>query len=274
MQVNWRKKLVSFGLCVATFPLLSGCGATEEKTEIPPSLVKPGWMGETVNIADNEGTKDVPLNPKKVVAWDERARDLLEALGVEAADDVEQADLIVIATEQSEQLPDVPVVDVTPREGPPLDWEMVRQVQILGPVFEKDEEAKTLDDEFSGALVRAKDEADEDWTVAIVGADGTDVDTQAGRGFFEPVVKMLGLELVEAEKKPDVILVVEPNFDPAVEGYTPAMKLVLDDERFEDSDAVEDANIYVAPFDTPEVASIAAYTQVFNELAGIWEAMN
>ncbi len=274
MQVNWRKKLVSFGLCVATFPLLSGCGATEEKTEIPPSLVKPGWMGETVNIADNEGTKDVPLNPKKVVAWDERARDLLEALGVEAADDVEQADLIVIATEQSEQLPDVPVVDVTPREGPPLDWEMVRQVQILGPVFEKDEEAKTLDDEFSEALVRAKDEADEDWTVAIVGADGTDVDTQAGRGFFEPVVKMLGLELVEAEKKPDVILVVEPNFDPAVEGYTPAMKLVLDDERFEDSDAVEDANIYVAPFDTPEVASIAAYTQVFNELAGIWEAMN
>lgn len=265
--------------------MLSGCSEPAdqaiESTTTTATSTAPRWEGETVVIDDNEGTKTVPFKPDHVVTFDEGTAELLGALGVDAsvaasADDAAalDPDLVVVGGARPDGLADggAPVIDISPRPEPPRDWEVVRQVQILGQIVGKEEEAKKLDDDFSAALQRARDEMKEGWTVSAVRAhDGQIGSLPVGGGeLWGPVIEMLGLKPVELQDNPDVLLVAELAPDLREAGYVPSLKLIAEDESMKNIPAVKGMNIYVSPFDAPATGSLIAYTRILNELAEHW----
>jgi len=55
-----------------------------------------------------------------------------------------------------ELAPDVPLINLEPRDGQPFDKELIRQVTDLGEIFGKQDEAKKLVDDFNASIERAK----------------------------------------------------------------------------------------------------------------------
>ena len=242
----------------------------------------------SVEIEDNEGTKTVPFAPERVVAADARSRELLEALGVEVQDPGGDADLVVAGTADgaAAERPDAAFVDLTPRDGIPLDWEMVRQIQVLGTIFGKEDEAAELDKEFSEARGRAIEARSEKWTFSALTVNGEEVTVQPADGdtLWQPLFEMLELTpalkpedpadipaLVEAE--PTFLFVTETLKDIAADGYVPAMLAFAGTEELKDISALEAGRVYIAPLNVQDTASIIAYTQIFNELADHWSDM-
>ncbi|MDK8797792.1 ABC transporter substrate-binding protein [Corynebacterium sp. MSK044] len=262
---------------------MSACDGAQEAVEQP--IAKPAWLGGTVEITDNSGTKTVPFQPKRVVALDPGIAVLLEDLGVDAdygSTPAEVArlepDLVVIGAKTSHSPADfgeVAVVDLAPRKEQPLDWEVVRQAQVLGKIFGKEEEAKQLDDDFSAALKRARNAAKKSWTAAAVQVvDGKilPLDKDGGK-LFGPVMEMVGLEPVTLAEKPDVILVSEPSPLHTAESYQSTIRQLDKDPTMKNVPAVKKGNVYVAPYSTPPEGTLTAYTQMFNELANHWSAI-
>lgn len=284
------------GAAVAAAGVLAGCTQPAQEPAPPsePEAVTseaPPVEGETVEIADNSGVKVVPFAPERVAAADDRSLELLRALGVEAVPVAEANDpqlVVVGAGAVPEEANDGVVVDVSPRPEPPLDWEMVRQVQILGQIFGKEEEAKQLDDAFSSALERARPFVRESWTAAGVRTERSELGLQPENGddLWQPVFTMLGLkpalklgsadltgdEAADAlaEAKPDTILVTDVDPNLSSPAYVPPMKLLLNSEKLADVPAIQAVNIYVAPMNAGQTASIITYTLMLNELANHW----
>ena len=284
------KKLGCLAACATFTMVLTACAPVGEETtagapESTETHADGEWSGETVDVVDNEGAKTVPFKPERVVAFDPRMAALLKDLGIDAivATSPEEAadaepDMVLVGAETSHsasELQDVagaPVVDLTPRPDPPLDWEMVRQVQVLGVIFDKEEEAEQMDSDFSDALERARNAVGEDWSATAVEASGEAAEPLPADGgkLWGPVMDMVGLKPVELNEEPDVILVEEREPDMRSSDYVPALKLLLDDKELAETPAVENVNIYVGPFDVPEVAGASTYTLILNELADHW----
>lgn len=286
VQMIWRKRLVCVALCAVSLPAMSACGeAGEAEAAGEQTIAKPRWLGGTVEITDNTGTKTVPFQPKKVVALDPGIAVLLENLGVDAdygstPEEVArlEPDLVVIGAKMSHSPADfgeVAVVDLAPRKEQPLDWEVVRQAQVLGKIFGREEEAKQLDDDFSAALKRARNAAKKSWTAAAVQVvDGKilPLDKDGGK-LFGPVMEMVGLEPVTLADKPDVILVSEPSPLHSAESYQSTIRQLDKDPKMKNAPAVKKGNVYVAPYSTPPQGTLSAYTLMFNELANHWSAI-
>ena len=198
------------------------------------------------------------------------------------------ADLVVAGTADgaAAERPDAAFVDLTPREGIPLDWEMVRQVQVLGKIFGKEDEAAELDKEFSEARGRAIEARSEKWTFSVLTVNGEEVTVQPADGdtLWQPLFEMLELTpalkpedpadipaLVEAE--PTFLFVTETQKDIAADGYVPAMRAFAGTEELKDISALEAGRVYIAPLNVQDTASIISYTQIFNELADHWSDM-
>lgn len=239
---------------------------------------------DSVEIADNEGNKTVPFAPERVVALDARSRELLEALGVEAQDSASEADLVVAGTADgaAAERPDAAFVDLTPRDGIPLDWEMVRQVQVLGKIFGKEDEAADLDKQFSQARGRAIEERSEKWTFSALTVNGEEVAVQPADGdaFWQPLFEMLELKQADpadipalVEEKPTFLFVSEVQKDYSAKGYVPPMRVLSGSDELKELTAVEKGRVYVAPLNAQDTASIVAYTTMFNELADQWKAL-
>lgn len=289
-----RQRVVGGALCASL--VLAGCAAQtpEERPEAaePSSSVAPVIEGETIEIADNSGIKTVPFAPERVAAADDRALELLQALGIDASliDATGDPQLIVVsAGALPEEHGDAAVVDLTPRPDPPLDWEMVRQVQILGQIFGKEAEAAALDDEFSRALERARPYADDSWTVAGVAAaddGGLALQPETGDELWQPVIEMLGLKpalkpgsagvsgeeavAALAGAKPDTIVATDRDPDYDSPDYVSPTRLLLADPALGEVPAIQNVNIYVAPATAGTTASIITYTLMLNELAEHW----
>lgn len=296
MQLKpWVDKRLRTGALVVFVSMLAGCTQPAEPVatqtaEMASTSETPTLPGETVEIGDNEGTKTVPLKPEKVVTFDEGTKDLLAALGVEAdyAESPEEAarftpELVVVGAEGAfslahieEAVEDAALIDISPRPEPPLDWEVVRQVQILGQVFDKEDKAAQLDHDFSEALKRARDKAKKSWTVAALEAHDGQIDAlpKNGGDLWGSLITMVELKPVEMQEDPDVLLVEELDPDMRAEGYVPSLKLLLEDERLKNTPAVKDMNIYVSPFDAPPAGSLTSYTAMLNELAELWASID
>ena len=67
-----------------------------------------------------------------------------------------------------ELAPDATLVDFTPRDGEPLDAELIRLTESLGQIFGHEDEAQAAIDDFNEALERAKEAYDPEKTVMAV----------------------------------------------------------------------------------------------------------
>lgn len=306
--------------------------ATEKNAEEAADKAKDGADG-TVTIEDNEGTKEVPVNPTSVVALDNRSFEILDQWGVQPvaaaralvpetipgiADNEDIIDIgnhrepnleAIVAAEpqvivsgqrfsdhnaEIEKLaPDAVLIDLEPREGKPLDEEFLRQVEALGKIFDREDEAQQMADDFTQALERAKAAYKPEWKVMAVNVSGGEIGYVApkvGRT-WGPLFDLLGLTpaleidggsddhqgddiSVEAiaEANPDWMLVLDRDAGVRTEDSAPAQQVLDQSQALQGVTAVQKGNLYIAPSDTYTNESIITYTEILNDLADKWEA--
>ncbi|MDK8800498.1 siderophore ABC transporter substrate-binding protein [Corynebacterium coyleae] len=171
--------------------------------------------GDTVKVTDNYGEKEVPANPQRVVALDNRTFELLDSWGVKPvaaprdlvpntipgiADNedivnignhkepnleaIVAADPDVIVSgqrfrkydEEIEKLvPNAVLVEFEPRDDEPFDRELIRQTLALGDIFGKQAEAEQTVKEFTEAVERARTAYNPDQTVMGVNVSGGEI---------------------------------------------------------------------------------------------------
>ena len=267
--------------------LLVACSTPADETPVAEEDATTATEANTefVEIDDNEGTKTVPFAPERVVAADARTRELLEALGVDVQDPGGDADLVVAGTADgaAAERPDAPFVDLVPRDSIPLDWEMVRQVQVLGTIFGKEDEAAELDKQFSEARGRAIEARPEKWTFSVLTVNGEEAAVQPvdGDALWQPLFTMLELEPADpadipalVKAKPSFLFVGETQKDLSAEGYVPPMRVLTGSDALKELAAIEKGRVYVQPANVQDTTSIVGYTRIFNELADQWKSLD
>ena len=290
--------------------------------------------GATIEVEDNNGTQTVPSPPTSVVATDNRTFETLSDWGVELSagavslmpstipyteddsivdlgshrePDLEavvaaEPDLIVNGQRYSqyhddfaELAPEATILELDPREGEPFDAELARQVTVLGEVFDKQDEAQALVDDFEAAIERAKAAYDGQSTgMAVITSGGQIGYSAPGDGrTLGPVFDILGLTpalevddtsddhqgdeiSVEAiaDSDPDWILVMDRDAaimadDPE---FTPAAEVLEDSAALSGVSAVQSDHLVYMPADTYTNEGIQTYTEFFNTLADAFEA--
>ena len=190
--------------------------------------------------------------------------------------------------------PDVPLINLEPREGQPFDQELIREVTDLGEIFGKQDEAKKLVDDFNASIERAKKAYDGSSTVMAVDVSGGNIGYVApGKGrTWGPVFDLLSLKpalevegstdshtgddiSVEAiaQANPAWILVLDRDAAITKDGSnTPAETVINDNAALQNVTALQNKQVVYAPNDTYTNESIITYTEIFNSLADAFEA--
>ncbi|QRN81395.1 MAG: ABC transporter substrate-binding protein, partial [Nocardiopsis sp. BM-2018] len=192
-------------------------------------------------------------------------------------------------------VPDATVLDLEPREGEPFDAELKRQISVLGEVFDKQDEAERLIEDFDAAVERVNEAYDEDDSVMAVTTSGGDIGYLApgvgrtlGPAFdifgLTPALQVEGASddhqgddiSVEAiaDSNPDWILVMDRDAAVAADeaGYEEADKILSESEALSSVNAVENEQIVYMPLDTYTNEGIQTYTEFFNAFADALEA--
>lgn len=328
-MASTRSKLLA--VVAASGLILTGCSTSDDANSS-----KDAASVETVSVEDNFGTQEVPEDPQAVASTDNRTFEVLDQWGVDLVaapkqlvpktvpDYKDDEDIVDLGTHREPNLealvaaqpdlivngqrfhaqydeikklnPDTAIVDFEPREDKPMDEELKRQVTELGKIFDKEDEAQKLVDDFDAALKRAKDAYDGKSTVMAVNVSGGEIGYVApkvGR-FFGPVFEWIGLKpalevadatndhegddiSVEAiaDSNPDWMLVLDRDGGTNAaeeDGYTPAADVIKKSEALSKVTAVKDGNVVLAPADTYTNESIITYTEVLNEIADALEA--
>ena len=193
-----------------------------------------------------------------------------------------------------ELAPDIPLINLEPREGQPFNEELIRQVTDLGEIFGKQAEAKQLVDDFNASIERAKNAYDGSSTVMAVDVSGGNIGYVApGKGrTWGPVFDLLGLKpalevegstdshtgddiSVEAiaEANPAWIFVLDRDAAITKDGSnTPAETVINDNAALQNVAALQNKHVVYAPNDTYTNESIITYTEIFNSIADAFEA--
>ena len=193
-----------------------------------------------------------------------------------------------------ELAPDVPLINLEPRDGQPFDKELIRQVTDLGEIFGKQAEAKKLVDDFNASIERAKNAYDGTSTVMAVDVSGGNIGYVApGKGrTWGPVFDLLDLKpaleiegatdshtgddiSVEAiaESNPAWMLVLDRDAAITKDGSnTPAETVINDNAALQNVAALQNKHVVYAPNDTYTNESIITYTEIFNSIADAFEA--
>ena len=193
-----------------------------------------------------------------------------------------------------ELAPDVPLINLEPREGQPFDQELIREVTDLGEIFGKQDEAKKLVDDFNASIERAKKAYDGSSTVMAVDVSGGNIGYVApGKGrTWGPVFDLLDLKpalevegatdshtgddiSVEAiaEANPAWIFVLDRDAAITKDGSnTPAETVISGNAVLQNVTAISTGQVVYAPNDTYTNESIITYTEIFNSLADAFEA--
>ncbi|WP_336990934.1 siderophore ABC transporter substrate-binding protein [Leucobacter sp. VD1] len=319
-------------LALAAALVLSACASGAPASE--PSTES---AAATVTITDNHGEVEVPVKPETVVALDNTVFDTLAEWEIELAavpkdvmgsvwpgytDDPEVANvgnhrepnLEVIVAEQpdliiggyrfgdyyeqiKEQNPQAVVIEIAPRDGKDTFDELKRQTEILGQIFDHDNEAAALNAELDSAISGAKQAYNGTDTVMAV-------NTSAGRiGYIAPVVgRSLGpvfpalgwqpaLEIegasddhqgddisVEAiaASNPGWIVALDRDaaFAPSERepGSAPADELITSSEALQNVSAVQQGRIVILDPNFYLTEGIQAYTGLFTQLQEAFSA--
>lgn len=205
-------------------------------------------------------------------------------------------------TQYDEQLeednPDATLVELEPRKDDEgrfeaFDKDLIRQVETLGEVFEKEDEAKKIVDDFNAALDRAREAYDGNSTVMAVNVSGGKIGYVApgiGR-LYGPLFDLLdlkpALEHVDnessdhegddisveaiAESNPDIIIALDRDAAVTEDDFVPAEDVIKGAAPLQNVTALLEDNIYIAPGDTYTNESIITYTEILNGLADQFE---
>ena len=304
-----------------------GAGTTDSGDDVANAAAE-------IEIEDNEGTKTVPSPPSSVVALDNRTFETLNSWGVELsaaaralmpetnpmANDESIPDVgnhrepnletivaaepdVVISgqrfTDFNEQIaglvPDAALIDLEPREGEDFDEELRRQTLTLGEIFQKEDEAQALVDDFDASIKRVSNAYDDETSVMAVNTSGGNINYLAptvGRTLgpvfdifdLSPALEVddasddhqgddISVEAI-ADSNPDLILVMDRDAAVASDevGYTPANSLIEKSPALQNVGAVKDGNIVIMPEDTYTNEGIQTYTEFFNSLADALES--
>lgn len=324
-----RKSFLLTSLAVPAGAVLAACGSSGSPSAGSSSAPSAG----SATIEDNHGSVEIPLPVERVAATDNRTFEILADwevtvvaapkpllpftvtafdgddvvdLGSHREPDLEalvaaEPDLIISGQRFSQFYedmkslnPDTPIIDLEPREGEPLDSELVRQVTALGTVFGKETEADRLVEDLNAAISRAKAAYDGSSTVLAVNVSGGEIGYIApsvGRT-FGPVFDVLSLTpaldvegsssnhegddvSVEAiaESDPDWILVLDRDgaISAQEDGYTPAKDVITGNAALQNVTAVSTGRVVYAPQDTYTNESIITYTEIFTAIAQAFE---
>ncbi|SDS34832.1 siderophore ABC transporter substrate-binding protein [Corynebacterium timonense] len=311
----------------------NGAPEQQEQAQTSATAANSDAQG-TVTVEDNYGTKEVPSPPERVVALDNRSFEILDQWGIKPVaaaraivpvtipgigDDEDIVDIgnhrepnleaivaadpdVVVSGQRFQRydeeienlVPNAAVLDFEPRDGEPFEEELIRHVQALGEVFDKQEEAQKLVDDFNAAVDRAKDAYDPEQTVMALNVSGGEIGYVAptvGRT-WGPIFDLLGLTpalevenatddhqgddiSVEtiAQSNPDWLLVLDRDAGTRSDEGSPAAQQVLADAApLQNVPAVQNGQIYVAPNDTYTNESIITYTEILNALAEAFES--
>ena len=193
-----------------------------------------------------------------------------------------------------ELAPNVPMINLEPRDGMPFNEELIRQVTDLGTIFNKQAEAQKLVDDFNASIERAKKAYDGSSTVMAVDVSGGNIGYVApskGRT-WGPVFDILGLKpalevegstdshtgddiSVEAiaEANPAWIFVLDRDAAITKDGSnTPAETVISGNAVLSGVTALQKNQVVYAPNDTYTNESIITYTKIFNSIADSFEA--
>ena len=193
-----------------------------------------------------------------------------------------------------ELAPDVPLINLEPRDGKPFNEELIREVTTLGEIFGKQDEAKKLVDDFNASIERAKKAYDGSSTIMAVDVSGGNIGYVApGKGrTWGPVFDLLGLKpalevegatdshtgddiSVEAiaEANPAWIFVLDRDAAITKDGSnTPAETVISGNAVLQNVTAISTGQVVYAPNDTYTNESIITYTEIFNSIADAFEA--
>lgn len=331
-MANNRFKFISIATVAAL--ALVGCASTDSDNASGDTAAAPT---EFISIEDNHGVQEVGQPVGAVAATDNRAFELLDRWGVDLvaapialvpftveryaesdtiADlgthnepDLEaltaaQPDLIINGQRFAQYYddvaalnPDAAIVELDPRDGQPLDQELIRQVETLGEIFGEEEDAGQIVADFNAALERAKAAyaGISDRSVMAVNVSGGNIGYIAptvGRS-FGPIFDLVGLNPalevqnassdhqgddinVEAiaQSNPDIILVLDRDGGTTTRNesdYVPAERIISGNEALANVSAVSGGHVYYAPADTYTNENIITYTEILNGMADLFE---
>ena len=313
---------------------LAACssGATSS-SQSTTSSASEATQASSVSIEANDGTVDIKLPVTRAASLDNRTFEVLAQWNVPLVaapkklipstitayngDDIAdvgmhrdpnlealvaaEPDLIISGQRFSkydaqikELAPDVPLINLEPREGQPFDQELIREVTDLGEIFGKQDEAKKLVDDFNASIERAKNAYDGTSTVMAVDVSGGNIGYVApGKGrTWGPVFDLLDLKpaleiegatdshtgddiSVEAiaESNPAWMLVLDRDAAITKDGSnTPAETVISGNAVLQNVTAISTGQVVYAPNDTYTNESIITYTEIFNSLADAFEA--
>ncbi|MBK0417793.1 ABC transporter substrate-binding protein [Leucobacter sp. CSA1] len=319
---------LALGAALALTSCASGAPAEEAPAE---------EQAGTVTITDNHGEIEVPVNPEKVVALDNTVFDTLSEWDIElvaAPKDVmgsvwpeytdddaianvgshREPDLEAIVAAQpdliiggyrfsdaydqiKEQNPQAAVIEIAPREGEDEVSELKRQTEILGQIFDREEDAEALSTELDEAIAGAKEAYNGTDTVMAVNTSAGQIGyiaPEVGRA-LGPVFPALGwkpaLEVegatddhqgddisVEAiaDSNPDWIVALDRDAAFAPEdreaGSAPADELIAGSEALQNVTAVQQDQIVILDPNFYLTEGIHAYTDLFTQLQEAFSA--
>ena len=313
---------------------LAACssGATSS-SQSTTSSASEATQASSVSIEANDGTVDIKLPVTRAASLDNRTFEVLAQWNVplvaapkklipttvtafngEGVADVgmhrdpnlealvaAEPDLIISGQRFSkfdaqikELAPDVPLINLEPRDGKPFNEELIREVTTLGEIFGKQDEAKKLVDDFNASIERAKKAYDGSSTVMAVDVSGGNIGYVApGKGrTWGPVFDLLGLKpalevegatdshtgddiSVEAiaEANPAWIFVLDRDAAITKDGSnTPAETVISGNAALQNVAALQNKHVVYAPNDTYTNESIITYTEIFNSIADAFES--
>ncbi len=186
------------------------------------------------------------------------------------------------------QNPDAVVVELAPRDGEDQSSELVRQVEILGQIFDREDEADAIVADYETAVADAKEAYDGESTVVGLITSGGEISYSApvtGRSIgtlfptlgLEPAIEQaaedtshgddISVEAIAAAN-PDWIVVLDRDGAGVGEGeYRPAAELVGGSEALAGVTAVaKDQVVYLDP-DFYLTEDIQAYTALYEQIA-------
>ena len=328
MTVPFRRT-AAIALTLGAALALAGCGSSAPSSD--------AGAGETITITDNHGEVQVPAKPQTVVALDNTSFETLSEWGIELAavpkevmgsswpnytDDeavanvgshrepnleaivAAQPDLIIggkrfadAYEEIKKQNPQAAVIEISPREDEDQFAELKRQTEILGEIFDHEEDAAALNADLDEAIAGAREAYNGTDTVMAV-------NTSAGQiGYLAPVVgRALGpvfpeLGLVPAlevagasdnhqgdeisleaiaQSNPDWIIALDRDAaflpDAREAGSKPAEELIFGSEALKNVPAITKGQIVLLDPNFYFTEGIQAYTGLFNQIQEAFSA--
>lgn len=293
--------------------------------------------GTTVSVETNDGAVEVAVPPQSVAAFDNRTFKLLDDWGVELStgavslmradlsykdndqildtgnhrepnlETIVEADPDVVIIGQryadykediASLAPEAAMLDLDVREDQPFGDELKRQVTELGKVFEKEDEAQALVDDYEAAKDRVAAAYDSEDSVMGLITSGGDINYAAptvGRTLgpvFDDLELTPSLEVEDAsedhqgddvsveaiaDSNPDWILVMDRDAGVNAnsgEEFTPADELIADSPALQNVTAVAEGNIVYMPEFTYLDEGLVTYTEFYNSIADSMEQAN